>query len=68
MTSSVARLYLSDSDSWDSDPDPDSPLPPSPKQPRIEREPEVATLDIADLAKRRGSLSDKEKYDFYTRT
>ena len=51
MTSSVARLYLSDSDSWDSDPDPDSPLPPSPKQPRIEREPEVATLDIADLAK-----------------
>ena len=65
MTSSVARLYLSDSDSWDSDPDPDSPLPPSPKQPRIEREPEVATLDIADLAKRRGCLSDKEKYDFY---
>ena len=37
------------------------------KQPRIEREPEAsaANIDVADVVKRRGSLSESEKYDFY---
>ena len=40
-------------------------LPPSPKQPRIEPEVSAVNVDVADLAKRRSSLTESEKYDFY---
>ena len=42
-------------------------LPPSPKQPRIERKPEVSVvnIDVAYLSKRRSSLTEHEKYSFY---
>ena len=41
-------------------------LPPSPKQPRIEWVPEVSVVrDVAYLAKRKRSLTEREKYNFY---
>ena len=56
----------SDTDSDLNLPSSDS-LPPSPKQPRNEQEHEVsaAYTDVADLAKRRISLMESEKYNFY---
>ena len=62
-TSSIISLFQSDSES---DQSTDS-LPPSPKQPRIEQEPEVSVVNIrvAHLAKRRSSLTEHEKYNFY---
>ena len=62
-TSSIISLFQSDSES---DQSTDS-LPPSPKQPRIEQEPAVSVVNIGEayLAKRRGSLTKHEKYNFY---
>ena len=62
-TSSIISLFQSNSES---DQSTDS-LPPSPKQPRIEQEPEVlvVNIDVAYLAKRRSSLTENEKYNFY---
>ena len=56
-------LFQSDSES---DQSTDS-LPTSPKQPCIEQEPEVlvVNIDVAYLAKRRSSLTEHEKYNFY---
>ena len=56
-------LFQSDSESDQST----GSLPPSPKQPRIEQEPEVSVvnIDVAYLAKRRSSLTEHEKYNFY---
>ena len=59
-TSSIISLFQSDSES---DQNTDS-LPPSPKQPRIEKKLEVSVV-IAYLAKRRSSLTEHEKYNFY---
>ena len=60
-TSSIVSLFQSDSVS---DQSTDS-LPPSPKQPRIEQEVSVVNVDVAYLAKRRSSLTEHEKYNFY---
>ena len=62
-TSSIISLFQSDSES---DQSTDS-LPPSPIQPCIEQEPEalVVNIDVAYLAKRRSSLTEHEKYNFY---
>ena len=62
-TSSIISLFQSDSES---DQSTDS-LPPSPKQPRIEQEPEVSVVntDVPYLAKGRSSLTEHEKYNFY---
>ena len=62
-TSSILSFFQSDSES---DQSTDS-LPPSPKQPRIKQEPEVSVvnIDVAYLAKRRSSLTEHEKYNFY---
>ena len=61
--SSIIPLFQSDSES---DQSTDS-LPPSPKQSRIEQEPEVSVvnIDVAYLVKRRSSLTECEKYNFY---
>ena len=62
-TSSIISLFQSD---LESDQSTDS-LPASPKQPRIEQEPEVSAvnIDVAYLARRRSSLTEHEKYNFY---
>ena len=55
------------SDSSDYDHSPES-FPPSPKQPRIEEEAGytlAANVDVADVAKRRSTLTESEKYNFY---
>ena len=62
-TSSIISLFQSNSESDQSS---DS-LPSSPKQPHIEQVPEVSVVNIvvAYLAKRRSSLTEHEKYNFY---
>ena len=62
-TSSIISLFQSDSEP---DQSTDS-LPPFPKKPHIEQEPEVSVvnIDVAYLAKRKSSLTEHEKYNFY---
>ena len=43
-------------------------LPPPPKQPRIkepDQEVSVINIDVADVAKRRSTLNDRQKYNFF---
>ena len=61
-TSSIISLFQSDSES-----DQSTDSPPSPKQPCIEQEQKVSVIniDVPYLAKRRGSLTEHEKYNLY---
>ena len=70
VATSDLPLSLSESDSDPSVLDlPSYSLPPSPNQPLIEQEsePEVSAVntDVADMAKRRSTLTEREKYNFY---
>ena len=66
-SSTASSTILSDLGSSENETSTSYSIPPSPKQPCIEPEPEVSVvnIDIADLAKRRSSLTEHEKYHFY---